>query len=182
MIILSNVVDVQYLNLPLVQVCLHWRSSFFFSSLWACTFLSAAERSLVRRRLNSLYAAGSSTNPEQHSVPGQSVTCSVVFGTEEERKRRTPSCLSCEEPVASGRSFARSYRKLKDKLLLFGSVFQEKIEWGDCFQTGCRLYAPDVFTHQKVVLERLYNVHFLKIQIYKSFYIWLNTNVGLVTS
>lgn len=59
MIILSNVVDVQYLNLPLVQVFLHWRSSFFFSSLWACTFLSAAERSLVRRGLKFLYAAQS---------------------------------------------------------------------------------------------------------------------------
>ena len=31
--------------------------------------------------------------------------------------------LFCEEPVASGRSFAQAYRKLKDKLPLFRTVF-----------------------------------------------------------
>lgn len=55
-------------------------------------------------------------------VDNQTITCSVVFGTEEESGRRRQLPFD-EELLAYGRSFTRIYRKLKDQPLLFKTVF-----------------------------------------------------------
>jgi len=72
---------------------------------------------LRERSLNFLFLPLScctvlSANPEEHSASGLSVTCSVVFGIEKERRQL--ELPFCGEPVASARSFTRAYRKLKD--------------------------------------------------------------------
>lgn len=169
MIILSNVVDVQYLNLPLVQVFLHWRSSFFFSSLWACTFLKHAEHSLSEKGTKIPVCAQSHPLTQSSILFLDSQLLVLVFGIEEERKRRTPSCLSCEEPVGIWKVFLPHpvIGNWKVSCFCSGLCFRKRLSGVIASRLDVGSTLPMCSLIRGLFLERLYSVHFLKIQIYK---------------